>query len=90
MAGQTPQSEQYIPVYTEGQKADLTPHLGFDPAIGSLCKHGIHSDRNGSKSGFFYRSVMHDQDRFCILNELGAGQTTSFNLVITALNLHQI
>ena len=39
MAGQTPQSEQYIPVYTEGQKADLTPHLGFDPAIGSPCKH---------------------------------------------------
>ena len=40
MAGQTPQSEQYIPVYTEGQKADLTPHLGFDPAIGSPCNHG--------------------------------------------------
>ena len=28
-------------VYTEGQKAGLTPHLGFDPAIGALCKRGI-------------------------------------------------
>ena len=41
MAGQTPQSEQVYSVYTEGQKAGLTPHLGFDPAIGSPCKHGI-------------------------------------------------
>ena len=40
MAGQTPQSEQVYSVYTEGQKAGLTPHLGFDPAIGSPCKRG--------------------------------------------------
>ena len=33
---------------------------------------------------------MHDLDRFCILNELGADQNTSFNLVIAALNLYQI
>ena len=39
-AGQTPQSEHVDPVYTEGQKAGLTPHLGFDPAIGAPCKHG--------------------------------------------------
>ena len=39
MAGQTPQLEQVYSVYTEGQKTGLTPHLGFDPAIGSLCKH---------------------------------------------------
>ena len=38
MAGQTPQSVQVYSVYTEGQKANLTPHLGFDPAIGSPCK----------------------------------------------------
>ena len=25
-----------------GKKADLTPHLGFDPAIGSPCKHGMY------------------------------------------------
>ena len=37
-AGQTPQSGQVICVYTEGQKAGLTPHVGFDPAIGALCK----------------------------------------------------
>ena len=41
-AGQTPQSGQVICVYTEGQKAGLTPHLGFDPAIGALCKRGIY------------------------------------------------
>ena len=40
MRCQTPQSEQVYSVYTEGQKAGLTPHLGFDPAIGSPCKHG--------------------------------------------------
>ena len=40
-AGQTPQSRQVNSVYTEGQKAGLTPHLGFDPAIGALCKRGI-------------------------------------------------
>ena len=33
-----------ICVYTEGQKAGLTPHLGFDPAIGALCKRGINVD----------------------------------------------
>ena len=36
----TLQSGQVICVYTEGQKAGLTPHLEFDPAIGALCKHG--------------------------------------------------
>ena len=40
-AGQTPESEHVDPAYTGGQKAGLTPHLGFDPAIGALCKHGI-------------------------------------------------
>ena len=30
-AGQTPQSGQVICLYTEGQKAGLTPHVGFDP-----------------------------------------------------------
>ena len=30
-----------ICVYTEGQKAGQTPHVGFDPAIGALCKRGI-------------------------------------------------
>ena len=34
-SGQTPQVGQVICVYTEGQKAGLTPHLGFDPTIGS-------------------------------------------------------
>ena len=50
MAGQTPQSEQVYSVYTEGQKADLTPHLGFDPAIGSPCKHG----NNVGETIFFF------------------------------------
>ena len=39
-AGQTLQSGQVIWVYTEGQKVGLTPQLGFDPAIGALCKRG--------------------------------------------------
>ena len=54
MAGQTPQSEQVYSVYTEGQMAGLTPHLGFDPAIGSPCnclrlREGV----NGSEGTLF-------------------------------------
>ena len=61
MAGQTPQSEQYIPVYTEGQKADLTPqsdHRVNTVNIGSVTealiktvqrlKHDSLHDKNGT------------------------------------------
>ena len=39
--GSDPASGQVICVYIEGQKACLTPHVGFDPTIGALCKCGV-------------------------------------------------
>ena len=50
-AGQTPQSGQVICVYTKGQKAGLTPHLGFNPAIGALCKHSKYYLTTASGAG---------------------------------------
>ena len=40
-----PQSGQVICVYTEGQKAGLTPYLGFDPAIGAHCVNVVYVKR---------------------------------------------
>ena len=40
--GQTPQSGQVICVYTEGQKAGLTPHVRHR----NLCQHGIYGCTN--------------------------------------------
>ena len=39
--GSNLQVGQVICVYPEGEKAGLTPHVGFDPAIGALCKRDI-------------------------------------------------
>ena len=54
MRGQTPQSGQVFSVYTEGQKADQTPHLGFDSAIVSACKRGIYGTNHQQIFFFFY------------------------------------
>ena len=62
MAGQTPQSEQYIPVYTEGQKVDLTPHLGFDPAIGAVYSR-LHG---GAKGGSDPASGVRPRNRITV------------------------
>ena len=32
---------RWIPFTLRGKRRGLTPHLGFDPAIGALCKRGI-------------------------------------------------
>ena len=69
MAGQTPQSEQVYSVYTEGQKADLTPHLGFDPAIGSPCKHGNCGTKETNKTSVIVNTShekMTGKISFCI------------------------
>ena len=42
-AGQTPQSGQ-VAFTLRGKRRGLTPHVGFDPAIGALCKHGNYPD----------------------------------------------